>query len=50
MDYDNMKALMKANREELAVQRKPEVKEFPRPDSRPEWKYLDYIAKERMAA
>jgi hypothetical protein len=50
MHYENMKALMRANRGELAVQRKPEVKEFPRPDSRPEWKYLDYIAKERMAA
>jgi hypothetical protein len=50
MDYDKMQALMEANREQLAVQRKPEVKEFPRPDSRPDWKYLDYIAKERMAA
>jgi hypothetical protein len=50
MDYDKMKALMEASREELAVQRKPEVKEFPKPDSRPDWKYLDYIAKERMAA
>jgi hypothetical protein len=50
MDYEMMKALMEANREELAVQRKPEVKEFPKPDSRPDWKYLDYLAKERMAA
>ena len=50
MDYEMMKALMEANREELAVQRKPEVKEFPKPDSRPDWKCLDYVPKERMAA
>jgi hypothetical protein len=50
MDYDKMKALIEASREELAVQRKPEVKEFPKPDSRPDWKYLDYIPKEQMAA
>ena len=50
MDYDKMKALMEASREGSAVQRKPEVKEFPKPDSRPDWKYLDYVAKERIAA
>lgn len=50
MDYDQMKALMEARREASAVQRQPEVKEFPKPDSRPDWKYLDYLAKERMAA
>jgi len=50
MDYEMMKALMEANREGLAVQSKPEVKEFPKPDSQPDWKYLDYIRKERMAA
>ena len=50
MDYDKMKALMEASREGSAVQRKPEVKEFPKPDSRPDWKYLDHVAKERMAA
>jgi hypothetical protein len=50
MDYDKMKALMEASHEELAVQRKPEVKELSKPDSRPDWKYLDYITKERIAA
>jgi hypothetical protein len=50
MDYDKLKALMEANREEPAVQRNPRVKEFPKPDSRSDWKYLDYAAKERMAA
>jgi len=50
MDYEMMKALMEANREGLAVQGKSEVKEFPKPDSQPDWKYLDYIRKERMAA
>ena len=45
-----MKALMEASREELAVQRKPQVKEFPKPDSKPDWKYLDYVRNERMAA
>lgn len=50
MDYDKMKALMEANREESAVQCNPKVKEFSKPDSRSDWKYLDYVAKERMAA
>jgi hypothetical protein len=50
MDYDKMKALMETSREESSAQRKPQVKEFPKPDSRPDWKYLDYVAKERMAA
>ena len=50
MDYDKMKALMEASREELTAQRKPEVKEFPKPDFRPDWKYLDYLPKERIAA
>jgi len=50
MDYDKMKALMEANREESSAPRKPQVKEFPKPDSRPDWKYLDYVPKERMAA
>ena len=48
MDYDKMKALMEASREESAVQRNPKVKEFPEPDSRPG--YLVYVGKERMAA
>jgi hypothetical protein len=50
MDYDKMKALMEASREKSSSQRKPQVTEFPKPDSRPDWKYLDYVAKERMAA
>lgn len=50
MDYQMMKALMEANREQLAVQRKPEVKEFPSSDSIPDPKYRDYIPKERIAA
>ena len=50
MDYDKMKALMEANREESAVQRKAEVKQFPKPDSKPDWKYLDYVTKGRIAA
>ena len=50
MDYDKMKSLMETSREESTAQRKPQVKEFPKPDSRPDWKYLDHIAKERMAA
>ena len=45
-----MKALMEASREESTVQRNPEVKEFPKPESRPHWKYLGAVAKERMAA
>jgi hypothetical protein len=50
MDYDKMKALMGASREESSAQRKPQVEEFPKPDLRPDWKYLDYVAKERIAA
>ncbi|HKM65745.1 MAG TPA: hypothetical protein VJX70_01160 [Candidatus Acidoferrum sp.] len=50
MDYDKMKAFMGASREESSAQRKPEVKELSKLDSRPDWKYLDYIAKERIAA
>jgi hypothetical protein len=50
MDYDKMKALLEASRAESSPQRNPQVKEFPKPDPRPDWKYLDHIAKERMAA
>jgi len=50
MDHDKMKALMHACREESPAQREREVKEFPKPDSKPDWKYLDYVAKERIAA
>ena len=46
MDYDKMKALMETSRKKSAGQREPEPKEFPKPDSRPDWKYL----RERMAA
>jgi hypothetical protein len=34
MDYEKLKALMEASREESAVPHAPEVKEFPKPDSR----------------
>jgi hypothetical protein len=50
MDYEKMKVLIEASREESAVQRNPEVEEFPKPESRPDWKYLAAVAKERMAA
>ena len=50
MNYDKMKALMEASGEESSAQRKPQVEEFPKPDLRPDWKYLDYVAKERIAA
>ena len=50
MDYEKMKAFMEANREHSAMRRSPEVKEFPNPESRPDWKYLSAVAKERMAA
>jgi hypothetical protein len=50
MDYEKMKALMEASREESAVQRNPQVKELPKSQSRPVWKYLSAVAKERMAA
>jgi len=50
MDYEKMKALMEASREESADQRKAQVKEFPKPESEPDWKYLDSVRKEQIAA
>ena len=51
MDFEKMKALMEASREESAAQRKSQVKGFPKPDSRPDRTYLGYdVAKERFAA
>jgi hypothetical protein len=50
MDFEKMKALMEASREESAAQRKPQVEEFPKSHSRPDWKYLDRLAKDRIAA
>jgi hypothetical protein len=50
MDYHKMKALMEASREKSPRQREAEPEEFPKADSRPDWKYLGYVARERMAA
>jgi hypothetical protein len=51
MDFEKMKALMEASREESAALRKPELKEFPKPDSRPDWTYWGGdVQKERIAA
>ena len=50
MDYDKMKALMETSRKKSAGQREPKLIEFPKPDSRPVWKYFVYVARERMAA
>ena len=50
MDYEKMKALVEASRDESAAQRKAQVKEFPKPDSEPDWKYQVQVPKERMAA
>ena len=51
MDFEKMKALMAASREESAALRKPELKEFPKPDSRPDWTYLGGdVQKEPIAA
>jgi len=50
MDYDKMKTLIEASSEESVARRKPKVKEFPEPDSSLDWKYLGYVAKERMAS
>jgi len=49
MDYEKIKGFMEASREDSAVQRKPEVKEFPKLDSSPDRKYEDHT-QERMAA
>lgn len=51
MDFDKMKALMEARREESSAQRKSQVEEFPKPDSVSDWTYLGYdAAEERIAA
>ena len=50
MDYETMKAFMEASREVSAVRCEPKVKEFRKPAARTDWKYLDYVAKERTAA
>ena len=50
MDYEKMKAFLETSREESAAQHTPEVKEFPKPASRPDWIYLDHLAKDRIAA
>jgi len=50
MDYEKMKALMETNREAFAA-RKPQVKEFPKPESEPDWINLGYeLTKEPIAA
>ena len=50
MNYEMMKALMEASREELEVQRNPKLVQITTQDSRTDWKYVDYAAKERLAA
>jgi hypothetical protein len=51
MDFEKMKALMETSREESVAQREPQVEEFPKPDSGPDWTYLGHdAAKERIAA
>lgn len=49
MDYEKMKALMEASREESLAQRRTQVKEFPKPASKPDWKWLDSVRKEQTA-
>lgn len=46
MNYEMMKALLEASREESQIQRGSKLVEFPAPDSRLDWKYLDYAGKE----
>ena len=50
MDYEKMKAFLETSREQSAEQHTPEVKEFPKPALRPDWRYLDHLAKDRIAA
>jgi hypothetical protein len=51
MNYEMMKALMETNREESVAPRKAQVKEFPKPDSDPDWKaQSNDAAKEQIAA
>jgi hypothetical protein len=50
VDYEKMKSLMEASHEESAVRHNPQIKEFPEHEPRPDGKYLDAVAKERMAA
>jgi hypothetical protein len=49
MNHEKMKALMEASRDESAAQHKAQVKGFPKPESTPDWKYLDSVRKEQIA-
>ena len=51
MDYEKMKALLETSRQASAAQHNSQVKEFPKPDSRPDSTDSGYgLAKERIAA
>jgi len=50
MDYERMKALMKAAQDASAAQGKTQGREFPKPDFKLNSKYVDQVLKERIAA
>jgi hypothetical protein len=50
MDYEKLKALMEANREEPTVQRNSKIQEFPKPDAHDDCSDQVYIAEDRIAA
>jgi hypothetical protein len=50
MDYEKMRAMGEAKREEPQAERASPIKEFPNTDSTPDWKFLDNVAKKKIAA
>jgi hypothetical protein len=50
MDYEKMRAMGEAKREEPQAERASPIKEFPNTDSTPDWKLLDNVAKKKIAA
>ena len=46
-----MRAMLEANREQSAAERESRLKEFPKPETQPEWTSLDYdVTQEEIAA
>jgi len=50
MSFEKMKALMETIRGASKPPLEPDTKQLFKRDARPDWKYLDHVAKERIAA
>jgi hypothetical protein len=50
MNYDLLKAFLETSRTESAALCNSKREEYRKPDTRPDWKYWDYVAKQRVTA